>query len=116
MAEESAVRFLLGGTIVSLFALVGAVLEPPTFAGIFGSAPSVAIGTLALAFLKDGPAYARTETRSMLLGAMGLVAYSLCCIWVLHRPRLSVWAGTAVSWVTWFVVTLALFGVFGGDS
>jgi hypothetical protein len=32
-------RFLVGGTIVSLFALIGDVLKSNGFAGLFGAAP-----------------------------------------------------------------------------
>jgi hypothetical protein len=40
------VRFLVGGTIVSLFALIGDLLKPKGFAGLFGTVPSVALATL----------------------------------------------------------------------
>ena len=51
-------RFLLGGALVSLFALLGDVLRPRRLAGIFGGAPSVALATLALTAYKSGPAIA----------------------------------------------------------
>ena len=35
------VRFLLGGTIVSLFALIGDILKPQGFAGLFGTGMSL---------------------------------------------------------------------------
>jgi hypothetical protein len=40
---ELIVRFLAGGTIVALFALIGDVLKPQGFAGLFGAAPSGAL-------------------------------------------------------------------------
>jgi Protein of unknown function (DUF3147) len=43
------VRFVAGGVVVSLFAIVGDVLRPKSFAGLFGAAPSVALATLTLA-------------------------------------------------------------------
>jgi len=45
------IRFLVGGVIVSLFAVLGDVLQPKSFAGLFGAAPSVALATLALTML-----------------------------------------------------------------
>jgi Protein of unknown function (DUF3147) len=39
------VRFVAGGLIVSLFAVLGDVLRPKSFAGLFGAAPSVALAT-----------------------------------------------------------------------
>jgi hypothetical protein len=34
------VRFLVGGAVVSAFAIVGDLLKPESFAGLFGAAPS----------------------------------------------------------------------------
>ena len=36
---EYLVRFLIGGIAVSLFAVLGDVLRPKSFAGLFGAAP-----------------------------------------------------------------------------
>jgi hypothetical protein len=36
-------RFLLGGTLVSLFALIGDVVRPKRVAGIFAGAPPLAL-------------------------------------------------------------------------
>ncbi len=43
---EILVRFIAGGIIISVFALIGDVLKPKSFAGLFGAAPSVALVTL----------------------------------------------------------------------
>ena len=58
-------RFLVGGLIVSLFATLGDVLKPKSFAGLFGAAPSVGLATLALTVMADGKSFASTEARSM---------------------------------------------------
>jgi hypothetical protein len=58
---DYAVRFFAGGLIVSAFAILGDVLRPKSFAGLFGAAPSVALATLTLAILKNSPAYVATE-------------------------------------------------------
>ena len=68
-------RFLLGGALVSLFALIGDVVRPRRFAGIFGGAPSVALATLALTAAKPGPQTASLEARSMILSSLGFVLY-----------------------------------------
>lgn len=114
MLEEIAIRFFLGGTIVSLFALIGMLLKPPCFAGIFGSAPSVAIATLGLAFVKEGRSYAAAESGSMVIGALGLVAYSAACGWAVSRPELPVWAAAGICWLTWFAVAFGLWTLVGG--
>jgi hypothetical protein len=55
---EYVVRFLLGGAVVSAFAMLGDVLRPKSFAGLFGAAPSVALATLGTAIFRHGVDYA----------------------------------------------------------
>src|SRR5581483_7734808 len=62
-------RFILGGLIVSLFAVLGDILKPKSFAGVFGAAPSVALATLSLTIHTNGKYYAATEARCMIAGA-----------------------------------------------
>ena len=54
MLSELAIRFVLGGLFVSAFAVIGDMLHPKSFAGIFGAAPSVALASLGLTFLTQG--------------------------------------------------------------
>ena len=68
--ENVFIRFLIGGIVVSLFAVTGDILRPKSFAGLFGAAPSIALATLALTIRHDGKAYAAVECRSMILGAI----------------------------------------------
>jgi uncharacterized membrane protein (GlpM family) len=77
------IRFVVGGAIVSLFALLGDLLHPKGFAGLFAAAPSVAIATLTLSAATEGPAYAALEGRSMIGGEVALVAYSAACVYFL---------------------------------
>jgi hypothetical protein len=86
-------RFLIGGTIVSLFALAGDVLRPRSFAGLFGAAPSVALATLALTAWQSGPAVAAIEARSMTVAAGAFIAYSWVAARLLQRGR---WSSAAV--------------------
>jgi Protein of unknown function (DUF3147) len=105
MWEDLGIRFLLGGVLVSLFALVGDVCKPKSFAGLFSAAPSVALATLGLAFLTHGGTYTSLEGRSMLAGAIALLVYSqvvshLIMRWNLHSAgaaarAIVLWAGTA---------------------
>ncbi len=73
-------RFLIGGAVVSVFAMAGDLFKPRSFAGLFGAAPSVALATLALTASHEGPAYAAAECRSMMIGAvaLGLYAWVVC--------------------------------------
>ena len=68
MSPELVIRFLAGGILVSVFAVLGDLLRPKSFAGVFGAAPSVALASLALAFISHDGDYAAVEARSMLAG------------------------------------------------
>jgi len=68
--KDIVIRFVIGGVVVSAFAVLGELFKPKSFAGIFGAAPSVALATLSLTVAKDGRGYAAIEARSMILGAV----------------------------------------------
>ena len=70
------IRFIIGGFIVSACAIIGDVLKPKSFAGLFGAAPSVALATLAMTIVSDGPRYAAIEGRSMMAGAVAFLIYA----------------------------------------
>lgn len=59
---EYVIRFLVGGVVVSAFAMLGDVLRPKSFAGLFGAAPSVALSTLGIAIYQHGAGYAAVQT------------------------------------------------------
>ena len=66
--EEFVLRFLIGGAVISAFALLGDALRPKSFAGLFGAAPSIALATVGMTIAHHGKEYAATEARSMVLG------------------------------------------------
>ena len=105
------IRFVIGGLLVSAFAVLADLFRPKTLAGLFGAAPSVALATLGLALHDKGGAYAATEARSMILGAIALGCYSLVVGRLLLRgvgPTLVVAAGGLL---VWFVIALGLLGL-----
>ena len=105
---DIALRFVLGGLIVGAFAMIGEVLRPKSFAGIFGAAPSVALATLGLTVAAHGGAYAALEGRPMMVGAAALLVYSaLLAPLLLRDPRRPLLATCGVL-ASWFVVA------FGG--
>ena len=63
-------RMVVGGLVVSAFALLGDLLKPKSFAGLFAAAPSVALATMVLTVLEDGKKFVSMEARSMLVGAV----------------------------------------------
>jgi Protein of unknown function (DUF3147) len=107
---ELTVRFLIGGAIVSLFAVIAEVCRPKSFAGLFGAAPSVALTTLGIAIAQHGRIYAAVEARSMVFGAIGFFVYAAAASWILmrHKTRalpttvglLPLWLGTSMA--LWF--------------
>ena len=110
--SEILIRFFIGGAVVSAFAIVSDLLKPKSFAGLFGAAPSVALATLALTVATEGVAYAATEARSMIGGAIAFTFYASCVGWVLMRYKVSallvticaipLWLGTAFGlWYIW---------------
>ena len=109
--SEILIRFFVGGLVVSVFALIGDLLKPKSFAGLFGAAPSVALATLGLTVATEGAAYAATEARSMMAGAIAFTAYASCVSWIMMKYELKalwvticlmpVWLGIAFG--VWFV-------------
>ena len=107
------IRFLVGGAVVTVFAIIGDLLKPKSFAGLFGAAPSVALATLGLTVMTEGSSYAAIEAHSMMAGAIAFFAYASCVSWVLmhYKARalqvtiyaISVWLGIAFGfWKAWF--------------
>lgn len=92
--------------MVSMFAVLGDVLKPKSFAGIFGAAPSVALATLSLTIVSNGKAYAATEARSMIAGAIAFLFYTCVCTRLMARHKfqaapatigaLTLWLGCAL--------------------
>ena len=105
---DYALRFLIGGMIVSIFAVIGDVLRPKSFAGLFGAAPAVALATLSLAFWKHGGDYVATEGRSMSLGSVALAAYSIVVCQLLMRADWSALKATLAALSIWIVVAAGL--------
>jgi hypothetical protein len=106
---DLALRFLLGGTIVSAFAVLGDVLRPKTFAGLFGAAPSVALATLGLTFWAKGGTVVASEGRSMLAGAVAMGAAALLACPLLARLQLPALVTAGAGWAAWGAVALLLW-------
>src|SRR5436309_15340086 len=113
---EYVIRFLLGGAVVSAFAMLGDVLRPKSFAGLFGAAPSVALATLGIAVYQHGAGYAATQSRSMIAGAIALGVYAVVVCHLLIRARLRAAPATLLSLVVWLIVALGLWGFAGGSA
>jgi hypothetical protein len=106
------VRFLIGGLVVSAFAVVGDLLKPKSFAGLFGAAPSVALATLGLTVASEGAYYAATEARSMMAGAIAFFAYASFVSWIMMRYKPKALLVTMCAIPIWFAVALGLWRVW----
>ena len=107
--KEMLWRFLIGGSVVSLFALLGEVLRPKSFAGIFGAAPSIALATLGLTIAGHGKLYAATEGRSMIAGAIAFFCYATATSYLLLRNKGSALGVTVGAMPVWFAVAFGLW-------
>ena len=104
---QLALRGLAGGTLVVIFALIGEAVSPKAFSGLFSAAPSVAIASLALTILTDGPAAARENTIGMVVGGLAIVA---CCILAaVTIPRIKSLQGSLAAWAGWAAVDFGLY-------
>jgi uncharacterized membrane protein (GlpM family) len=105
-------RFLLGGFIVSAFAVVGEAVRPKSFAGLFGAAPSVALATLTLTLFTEGKHYAALEARSMIAGAFAFLGYTLACVYFMGKRHLRAAPTTVVLLVVWGILALVFWSLF----
>ena len=103
---EIVFRFVVGGLIVSLFAAFGDLLKPKSFAGLFVAAPSVALATLGLTMLTNGPLYAATESRSMIAGAVALFLYAFVTLHLIMRYRLHAGLASISALPGWLICAL----------
>jgi hypothetical protein len=105
------IRLVIGGFVVSAFALIGDLLKPKSFAGLFGAAPSVALATIGLTVATEGAAYAAIEARSMMAGAVAFFVYASLVSWVLMRYKPKALWVTICSIPVWFAAAFGLWCV-----
>lgn len=105
-------RFVIGGVVVSLFAVLGDMVKPESLGGVFAAAPTIALATLVLTMHKHGDGYVAVEAKSMVAGGVAFVLYASAVSFALMRWRgkammtagllLPVWLATAAAlWAVW---------------
>jgi len=107
--SQMLMRFVVGGAVVSLFALLGDLLRPKGFAGLFAAAPSVALATLSLAAISQGTDYAATEAASMICGAAALAAYAAGCVYFLGIRHAKAGPTAVLMLPVWALVAAILY-------
>ena len=99
---------MVGGLFVSAFAILGDILRPKSFAGLFGAAPSVALATLTLTIHSRGHGFAAAEARSMIFGAIAFFVYACAVCRLIIRYKLTASIVASASIVIWLAVAFAL--------
>lgn len=108
-----ALHGVIGGTLVVVFALIGQVVKPRAFSGLFMAAPSVALASLAIVVGFEGAGRAEQDAIGMVPGALGMVACCLVATGVIPKIR-TLW-GSLAAWAAWGAVGLGLYwAVFVG--
>ena len=91
---------------MTAFAVLGEMLQPKRFAGVFGASPAVALANLLVIALVEGDAAARSSADGMIVGAAAFVVACLAAI-----PAVRRWGavrGSAALWAVWLVVGAAI--------
>ena len=97
-----ATRAVVAGLLVLTFSVVGEVVKPKRFAGIFGAAPAVALANLALVVAVEGTPKAAPESKAMIIGGLAMVI--ACAVGVGAVKRSHALKGSGVIVATWIVV------------
>jgi uncharacterized protein DUF3147 len=99
-------RFIVGGAVVSFFAVLGDALKPKSFAGLFGAAPSVALATLSLTIRTNGKVVAANEARSMIAGAAAFFVYACLCVGLMKKHKLHATTATVSALAVWLLFSI----------
>ncbi len=110
--SDMMLRFLAGGIIVTGFSVLGEMLRPKRFAGLFGAAPSVALATLPLTLRSQSHLYAAIEARSMIAGAVAFLIYALCVSRILIKLKPSALLVASTLLTLWVAVAGLLYCAF----
>jgi len=97
-----AIKMLNGGLFVVGFALVGEILQPKRFAGLFSAAPSVALANMIVVIAGKGYGDGIANTRGMLVGAVAFVVSALGGVVLIRRYRAML--GSVLMAVIWLGV------------
>ncbi len=105
-------RLLIGGVVVSLFAIMGDVIKPKSLAGITAAAPAVALATVIMTLHKKGLLYTTLELRSMLAGAVAYLVFATLVSFVQMRYKPKALVGAVALLPVWGLVAFGLWAVW----
>lgn len=107
MILEYIARFIAGGLLVCVFALISEMCKPKQFAGIFSAAPSVLLAGLIITLIIKGPPHAILTAEGAIAGAVGMIFF--CVVATPAIERYKTLPGSLLSLVGWLVVSLVTF-------
>jgi uncharacterized membrane protein (GlpM family) len=110
---EFVIRFLVGGIVVSIFAILGDILRPKSFAGLFSAAPTIALVTLGMAFQNENPDYVSLQAQAMIFGSIALAIYGFLVCQLLMRRRWHAGLASSVALIAWFGMSAGLLTIWG---
>lgn len=105
-------RLIIGGVVVSLFAILGDVIKPKSLSGISAAAPAVALATVVMTMHKKGIAITTLEARSMFAGAIAYLCFAVAISYVQMRYKPKALVGAAALLPLWAVVAAVLWAVW----
>ena len=94
--------------------MLGDMLRPKSFAGLFSAAPSIALATLALTIHRYGKGYAAEEATTMVFGAIAFFVYCVLASLILRRFRPSALIASFAVLPIWFAISIGSWIVFSG--
>lgn len=106
------IRALIGGVVVSLFAVLGDIIKPVSLGGTTAAAPAIALASMGFMLHKQGPAYTATEARSMVAGAIAFLVYALVVSYVQMRRKPKALVSAAALLPLWFGVAAVLWAAW----
>lgn len=104
-------KFVVGGLLVSAFALVSEVFTPKRFAGLFSAAPSVLVAGLAVTLLAMSADKAALTAQGAIAGAVGMIAYCVVCTPLIRRFKAL--GGASLALLVWGAVAFSAYGILG---
>lgn len=105
-------RFLIGGVVISAFAVIGDLLKPESLGGVFAGAPTIALATIPMTIHKHGASYAAVQSRSMVGGAIAFFVYACVVSFVLMRWRPGASKTAAIALLAWAVTAATAWAVW----
>ncbi|HLZ22519.1 MAG TPA: DUF3147 family protein [Ktedonobacterales bacterium] len=105
-------KFLVGGALVCVFALVSEVFAPKRFAGIFSAAPSVLTAGLAVTLVAETAGKTALDAEGAAAGAIGLIAF--CIVATPLVRRFKALGGSLLAALVWLGVAMGAYGALAG--